>query len=40
MLHAALPLLERKLHPTVIVRGYNAALEDAIKVTPPNLPYP
>eukprot|EP00873_Tetraselmis_striata_P014268 jgi/Tetstr1/434532/TSEL_023623.t1 len=32
MLHAALPLLERKLHPTVIVRGYNAALEDAIKI--------
>mmetsp|Transcript_35197 Transcript_35197/g.99643 ORF Transcript_35197/g.99643 Transcript_35197/m.99643 type:complete len:218 (+) Transcript_35197:145-798(+) len=32
MLHAALPLLEKRLHPTVIVRGYLAALEDAIKV--------
>jgi len=32
MLHAAQPLLERNLHPTVIVRGYYAALEDAIKI--------
>jgi T-complex protein 1 subunit gamma len=32
MLHAAEPSLERNLHPTVIVRGYSKALEDAIKV--------
>ena len=32
MLHAAQPLLEKNLHPTVIVRGYLAALEDAVKV--------
>lgn len=32
MLHAAQPLLERNLHPTVIVRGYLAALEDSVKI--------
>jgi hypothetical protein len=32
MLHAAQPLLEKNLHPTVIVRGYLAALDDAVKV--------
>ena len=32
MLHAAQPLLEKNLHPTVIVRGYLAALEDSVKV--------
>lgn len=29
---AAQPLLERHLHPTVLVRGYARALEDAVKV--------
>lgn len=32
MLHAAEPFLERHLHPTVIIRGYVKALEDALKV--------
>eukprot|EP00877_Chromochloris_zofingiensis_P011116 jgi/Chrzof1/6258/Cz17g17210.t1 len=32
LLQAAEPLLERNLHPTVIVRGYARALEDAVKV--------
>jgi len=32
MLHAAEPFLERNLHPTVIIRGYVRALEDAVKV--------
>lgn len=32
LLQAAEPLLERHLHPTVLVRGYTRALEDAIKV--------
>mmetsp|Transcript_11141 Transcript_11141/g.19471 ORF Transcript_11141/g.19471 Transcript_11141/m.19471 type:complete len:561 (-) Transcript_11141:423-2105(-) len=32
LLHVAEPLLERNLHPTVIVRGYTRALEDALKV--------
>eukprot|EP00798_Chlamydomonas_sp_ICE-L_P016607 gene16607-22849_t len=32
MLHVAEPFLERNLHPTVIVRGFTRALEDAIKV--------
>jgi hypothetical protein len=32
MLHVAEPFLERNLHPTVIVRGFRRALEDAIKV--------
>lgn len=32
MLQAAEPLLERHMHPTVLVRGYTRALEDAIKV--------
>ena len=32
MLHAAEPFLERQLHPTVIIRGYVRALEDALKV--------
>eukprot|EP00899_Mesostigma_viride_P020516 jgi/Mesvir1/28466/Mv15887-RA.1 len=31
MLHMAEPFLEKKLHPTVIVRGYNLALQQAIK---------
>ncbi|KIY95795.1 T-complex protein 1 subunit gamma [Monoraphidium neglectum] len=30
LLQAAEPLLERNLHPTVIVRGYTRALEDAL----------
>lgn len=28
------PHLERNLHPTVIIRGYLKALEDAIKARP------
>lgn len=32
LLHAAEPFLERNLHPTVIVRGYTKALEDAVKI--------
>lgn len=32
MLHAAEPFLERHLHPTVIIRGYVKALEDALAV--------
>ena len=32
MLQAAEPLLEKNLHPTVIVRGYIKAMEDAIAV--------
>eukprot|EP00878_Enallax_costatus_P001876 GHUV01002035.1.p1 GENE.GHUV01002035.1~~GHUV01002035.1.p1 ORF type:complete len:559 (+),score=140.91 GHUV01002035.1:215-1891(+) len=32
LLQAAEPLLERHMHPTVLVRGYTRALEDAIKV--------
>ena len=30
MLAAAEPFLERNLHPTVIIRGYVRALEDAV----------
>lgn len=33
MLHVAEPFLERNLHPTVIVRGFRRALEDAVKVS-------
>lgn len=32
LLQAAQPLLERHMHPTVLVRGYSRALEDAVKV--------
>ena len=32
MLHAAEIFLERHLHPTVIIRGYVKALEDALAV--------
>ena len=32
MLHVAEPFLERSLHPTVIIRGYVRALEDALKI--------
>lgn len=32
MLHMAEPFLEKNVHPTVIVRGYVKALEDAIKI--------
>mmetsp|Transcript_17862 Transcript_17862/g.50309 ORF Transcript_17862/g.50309 Transcript_17862/m.50309 type:complete len:559 (-) Transcript_17862:64-1740(-) len=32
MLHCALPFLEKQLHPTVIIRGYLKALEDARKI--------
>ncbi|WIA23758.1 hypothetical protein OEZ86_007080 [Tetradesmus obliquus] len=32
LLQSAEPLLERHMHPTVLVRGYTRALEDAIKV--------
>eukprot|EP00891_Asterochloris_glomerata_P004711 jgi/Astpho2/4711/Aster-00268 len=32
MLHIAQPFLEKSMHPTVIVRGYVKALEDAIKI--------
>ena len=32
MLHMAEPFLERNVHPTVIVRGYVKALEDAVKI--------
>ena len=32
MLHVAEPFLERTLHPTVIIRGFVRALEDAVKV--------
>jgi T-complex protein 1 subunit gamma len=34
-LQSAEPLLERHMHPTVLVRGYTRALEDAIKVGVP-----
>lgn len=32
MLHMAEPFLEKNVHPTVIVRGYVKALEDAIRI--------
>lgn len=32
MLHVAEPFLERNLHPTVIVRGFHRALDDAVKI--------
>lgn len=32
MLHMAEPFLEHHLHPTVIIRGYVQALEDALTV--------
>ena len=32
LLHVAEPFLEKNLHPTVIVRGYARALEDAVKI--------
>ncbi|KAL0021417.1 hypothetical protein WJX79_004216 [Trebouxia sp. C0005] len=32
MLHMAEPFLEKNVHPTVIVRGYVRALEDAVKI--------
>lgn len=32
-LQAAEPLLERNIHPTVLVRGYSRALEDALKAS-------
>lgn len=32
MLHVAEPFLERNLHPTVIIRGYQKALEDALLI--------
>ena len=32
MLHMAEPFLEKNVHPTVTVRGYVKALEDAIKI--------
>ena len=32
MLHVAEPFLERNLHPTVIIRGYVKALEDALSI--------
>ncbi len=32
MLHVAEPFLERNLHPTVIVRGFHRALEDAVAI--------
>ncbi|MEW5297774.1 MAG: hypothetical protein WDW36_000958 [Sanguina aurantia] len=32
LLHMAEPFLEKSIHPTVIVRGYTRALEDAIKI--------
>jgi hypothetical protein len=32
MLHVAEPFLERSLHPTVIIRGYVRALEDALQI--------
>ncbi len=35
LLQSAEPLLERHLHPPVLVRGYTRALEDAIKVCGP-----
>lgn len=31
LLHLAEPFLDRKIHPTVIIRGYTMALEDALK---------
>ncbi|GFH27848.1 T-complex protein 1 subunit gamma, partial [Haematococcus lacustris] len=31
LLHMAEPFLEKNLHPTVIVKGYAAALEDAVR---------
>jgi T-complex protein 1 subunit gamma len=32
MLSAAEPFLERNLHPTVVIRGYVRALEDAVAI--------
>ena len=32
MLHMAEPFLAKNVHPTVIVRGYVKALEDAIRI--------
>ena len=32
MLHCAMPFLEKQVHPTVIIRGYLHALEDARKI--------
>ena len=32
MLTAAVPYLERKIHPIVIIAAYTRALEDALKV--------
>jgi T-complex protein 1 subunit gamma len=32
MLHVAEPFLERNLHPTVIIRGYVRALQDALAI--------
>ena len=31
-MHVAEPFLEKQLHPTMIVRGFTRALEDAIKI--------
>eukprot|EP00959_Pyramimonas_sp_CCMP1952_P116812 2441588-Pyramimonas_sp.AAC.3 len=32
MMHLAQPFIEKEVHPTVVVRGYMKALQDAIKV--------
>lgn len=32
LLHLAQPFLEQKMHPTVIIRGYKKALEDALSI--------
>ena len=31
-MHLAQPFIEKEVHPTVVVRGYMKALQDAIKV--------
>ena len=32
MLSMAEPFLKRKIHPTIIVQGYNRALQEALKI--------
>lgn len=32
LLHLAEPFLEKKMHPTVIIRGYKKALDDALSI--------
>lgn len=32
MMHLAQPFIEKRIHPTVVVRGYTKALHDAIDI--------